>query len=660
MKIFFPVVLLILSFCIHANIINIPDDYSTIQDGINASADGDTVLVKPGIYTGSLNYYGKAITLGSLFLATNDSSYIDSTVINYSSNGDYVVNFTSGEDKNSILCGFTISGTNGIICKNSSSPQILNNIFLTQENWAIRAEDSQVIISDNIFDCTGGWLSYCPLWFVGGDPVITGNIIYGVRKLYTHGIVLIGCTTSIIANNHITKMDYGIKSEGSSVITNNLVANCCGVGVSCHPQAKLINNTIVNNDSYGVRISTYGGEVTNCIIWGNEFCFNPDYSPVLENNCLEGYIPLGAVNNGGNIFSDPCFTDSVDYQLQIVSPCIESGTADTTSLNLTEYDLDDNLRIQDGNGDGLSVIDIGCYESNIVTNPGFISGNITLVNGTGNVEDVNVGIGTPVHPDANGDYTLAFSPEQSPYNVTASLNDYMSQTLQNVEVLPGGTTENIDFTLYYHLPDFYLEFSVDTLFFLTEFQFQQDFIIKNISGRDINITNIDRGSAPVIYQPYDLPFPQRLAPENSLEITMALMRPTKPSAKEIQNDSIFIHTDMGSYVIPVIYDDIYLNAIEEDYIQVSDFQLNNYPNPFNPSTIISFMLKSDSNIELSVYNLKGELVRTIAKGLYKSGYHNLKWYGKDSDQRTVTSGIYILKLYVDDKVGAVKNCILLK
>ncbi|MFA7124037.1 MAG: FlgD immunoglobulin-like domain containing protein, partial [Candidatus Delongbacteria bacterium] len=239
-------------------------------------------------------------------------------------------------------------------------------------------------------------------------------------------------------------------------------------------------------------------------------------------------------------------------------------------------------------------------------------------------------------------------------------NDYLSQTIQNVEVMAGGTTENIDFTLYYYLPDSYLEFSADTLFFLTEFQFQQDFVINNISMTDINVTAIDRGSAPVHYEPYDLTFPQYIAPDDSLELMIALMIPTKPSSKEIQNDSIFIHTDMGSYVILVVYDDIYLNAIEDDNIQVSDFLLNNYPNPFNPSTKISFMLKSDSNIELSVYNLKGELVRTIANGLYKSGHHELNWDGKDSDQKSVTSGVYILKLSVDDKVGAVKNCIFLK
>lgn len=658
MKILFPVVLLILSFCIHANIINIPDDYSTIQAGINASAVGDTVLVKPGTYTGSLNYYGKAITLASLFFTTDDRSYIDSTVISYSSNGSYVVNFTYGEDKNSILYGFTISGLNGARCINSSSPQILSNIFLTEENWAIRAESSEVIISDNVFDCTDGWLGYCPLWFIEGNPVITGNRIYGVGKLHTHGIVLIDCPASFIANNRITEMDYGIKSEGSSVIMNNFIANCYGVGIACEPQAQLINNTVVNNSSYGVSITGIGGNVTNSIIWGNEFCFNPDDTPELKNNCLEGYIPVGSFDNGGNIFTDPCFADSVDFRLQIISPCIEAGTPDTTSLNLTEYDLDGNLRIQDGNGDGLSVVDIGCYESDIVTNPGYISGKITLINGTGNVEDVNVGIGNPVHPDANGDYTLAFSPEASPYNVTARLNDYLSQTIQNVEVMAGGTTENIDFTLFYYLPDSYLEFSADTLFYVTELY--HDFIIKNISMTDINVTAIDRGSAPVHYEPYDLTFPQYLAPDDSLELMIALMIPTKPSSREIQNDSIFIHTDMGSYVIHVVYDDIYLNAIEDTDAQVSDFSLNNYPNPFNPSTIINFMLKSDSNIELSVYNLKGELVRTLAKDLYKSGYHDLNWNGKDSDQRTVTSGVYILKLSVDDKVGAVKNCIFLK
>ena len=61
---------------ISATIINIPADYSTIQEGIDASSDGDTVLVQPDTYVENINFNGHNIVLGSLFLTTGDTSYI--------------------------------------------------------------------------------------------------------------------------------------------------------------------------------------------------------------------------------------------------------------------------------------------------------------------------------------------------------------------------------------------------------------------------------------------------------------------------------------------------------------------------------------------------------------------------------------------------------
>ncbi len=57
-----------------ATIINVPDDYPTIQEGIDASSDGDTVLVQPGTYLENINFNGHSIVVGSLFLTTADTA----------------------------------------------------------------------------------------------------------------------------------------------------------------------------------------------------------------------------------------------------------------------------------------------------------------------------------------------------------------------------------------------------------------------------------------------------------------------------------------------------------------------------------------------------------------------------------------------------------
>ena len=87
--------------------INIPDDYATIQAGIDASNNGDTVLVQPGTYVENINFNGHSIVLGSLFLTTGSSSYISSTIIDGDSSGT-VVTVENGEDSTTVITGFTI------------------------------------------------------------------------------------------------------------------------------------------------------------------------------------------------------------------------------------------------------------------------------------------------------------------------------------------------------------------------------------------------------------------------------------------------------------------------------------------------------------------------------------------------------------------------
>ena len=84
--------------------------FATIQHGIDAAGHGDTVLVHPGVYRENINFNGKNITVGSLFITTGDEDYILQTVIDGNRNG-HVVTFTNSEAATAQLSGFTI--TNG-------------------------------------------------------------------------------------------------------------------------------------------------------------------------------------------------------------------------------------------------------------------------------------------------------------------------------------------------------------------------------------------------------------------------------------------------------------------------------------------------------------------------------------------------------------------
>jgi hypothetical protein len=73
----------------------------------------------------------------------------------------------------------------------------------------------------------------------------------------------------------------------------------------------------------------------------------------------------------------------------------------------------------------------------------------------------------------------------------------------------------------------------------------------------------------------------------------------------------------------------------------------NYPNPFNPNTSIAFSVKEAGVVQLTIYNLHGQEVRTLASGNYASGKYAITWDGKDERGQTLPSGVYLYKLRVN-------------
>jgi hypothetical protein len=106
------------------------------------------------------------------------------------------------------------------------------------------------------------------------------------------------------------------------------------------------------------------------------------------------------------------------------------------------------------------------------------------------------------------------------------------------------------------------------------------------------------------------------------------------------------------------------NGVVSNDIEIINYNnpclLNNYPNPFNPTTTIEFSINNDSKIDLSIFNIKGQKIKTLTKNNYTEGTHSIIWEGDDEFGKSVGSGVFYYKLKVNGKIEAVKKCLLLK
>jgi hypothetical protein len=86
----------------------------------------------------------------------------------------------------------------------------------------------------------------------------------------------------------------------------------------------------------------------------------------------------------------------------------------------------------------------------------------------------------------------------------------------------------------------------------------------------------------------------------------------------------------------------------------------NYPNPFNPTTTIKYQVKTDGLVTLKIYNVAGQLVRTLINENVKAGVvHETQWHGLNDSGQNVSSGVYFYKL-VTNNYTQTKKMVLLK
>ncbi|MFQ5627333.1 MAG: FlgD immunoglobulin-like domain containing protein [bacterium] len=106
-------------------------------------------------------------------------------------------------------------------------------------------------------------------------------------------------------------------------------------------------------------------------------------------------------------------------------------------------------------------------------------------------------------------------------------------------------------------------------------------------------------------------------------------------------------TDLVAYLNAIDGNDIPTAVVDEPVELPATFQLKqNYPNPFNPETVIAFSVPENANVELSIYNMLGQRIRTLIHENRNAGDYQIKWDGRNGAGRQVPAGIYVYQLHV--------------
>jgi hypothetical protein len=293
------IILLLLTTCGLAGVHRVPSDYPTIQAGIDASANGDTVLVAPGTYTGDgnrdIDFKGKAITVKSE--NGPQTCIIDCNSVSREWHQGFF--FRSSEDCNSVLSGFTITKGRGIICKSGSSPTII-------DCWIGESDPCTVEYLHTsgpgivCFDHSNPTIIKCSIvgnvsWDGAGiachdsDPniincLISSNVAIGAPKI----IILPGTGGGIFC------------TQSNPTITNSIIVNNradCGGGIYCENSDPIIKNCLIMGNGElvprrdGRDFAIEGGGGIHC----------DASSPTIINCTLVGNVNL--FGRGGAIYS---------------------------------------------------------------------------------------------------------------------------------------------------------------------------------------------------------------------------------------------------------------------------------------------------------------------------------------------------------------------
>lgn len=312
----------------------VPSGYAMIQSAIDASGNGDTVLVAPGTYQENIVFRGHRIVVSSYFSLDENPQFIPLTIINGNApshpDSGSCVRIVNGEDSTAVLQGFTLTGGYGTLWQDEHGPGRYwegGGVFIALSSPTIRFN----IIRDNNVNRTGGASTGGGGIRLGdGAPRILNNIVIRNAGMYGGGIVSNYAApivrNNVVAYNTVSQAVAGPTYGGGGLWFNGAVSG-----------NKVENNTIAGNSSTGGgssgaqgrgggMIAVFGATINtrNNIVWGNTQTTGGQVTAVSA-TALATYSDIeGGFTGQGNISLLPQFADT-SFFLQSSSPCIDAG-----------------------------------------------------------------------------------------------------------------------------------------------------------------------------------------------------------------------------------------------------------------------------------------------------------------------------------------------
>ncbi len=635
-----------------ATIINVPANYPTIQQAIDASSNGDTVLVQPGTYVENINFNGKNVALASNYIYTADTLDIDSTIVDGNQDGN-VIRFESGEDSTAMVIGFTIQNGSvpnhwggGIYC-DYSSPSIKYNII--RNNYAVHGggincyNNSFPLIYNNdiIYNQAEGSGGGIACQVPSSAPTIKENRIVGNTTIVNDGggIFCEGYPSPSIEGNLITLNSSADRGGGifclnssepqilDNFITNNSAGGGGGIYCRLNCNAIIQNNVISNNNATasGGGIDSYNSFPT---IINNLFMANNSSTgagvycrlngPTFLNNTFCQNI---ATNYGGGV----CVTTGA---IPIIKNTILWGNTAAS-------------------GNQLSVIDYGSFDitySNIQD---------TLWSGEGNIS---------VDPKFDSTYHLTWES----YPITDSTKSLCIDTGDPDTSYndPDGTRNDMGAFFY---PQFQC-LNCEAVTLTPEVPNENGTIQWNLTVTNCGsqtISNVVGEIYPTVGDcasgtQYDYNLMRFLT--NNLGAGQSFTgrywyRPILVTGVDLAAIAIDVGPAINNYIASCCFEFYFSyewgrpNAEpyfgpgkwgewNSDVIMPGMTALNqNYPNPFNAETNITFDLMASGHVSLKIYNIAGQLVETLVDDQMIVGSHSINW-----NASAYSSGIYFYKL----------------
>ena len=296
--------------------------------------------------------------------------------------------------------------------------------------------------------------------------------------------------------------------------------------------------------------------------------------------------------------------------------------------------------LSDGGDGGLFIHQVGTCDDQIsfilYPEPGFLTGTLSVDAGEPDMTQAEIFLEDFVtSPATNGVFTIPYY--EGIYDLTVYLEGYAMLT-EPVTIDPNQISD-VQLTLEYLAPPFNLQrtLSGNDLHMFWEFD--------DIDDEDFQYFGIYIKATSSNFSQFatttDIEFDITLSPVLDYTFHVRANYENGLSAPSNEIYARFLDTD------------------EPTAPELETCLTGNHPNPFNPTTQIGFSLKESSDVTLEIYNLRGQLVRTLLNRKMEAGEHTFQWNGDDNAGKNVGSGIYLYKMKAG-RYTATKKMILLK